>query len=220
MSYDTFFTPLNAMQQDWTKINALTPTTAAQYRAEGFVPPITLTGGYALADFEAQMAALTALWPQVEAMMRDASFACDHRNALMEPMRERLKQYQQIVPGQVADDAALIASLPRLTPPPGNTPDGAGATGVWDGAISKAKFTWAAVTDAKVVHISVRMTPGAQYHADDEVTITDLPKTATSFETDEGLSVPGAIANFKIYTVASTGNENGGKAIEIVRPVV
>ena len=218
--FDTFFKPLNAIKQDWTLVNAVTPANAAQYGAVGFEAPLTLTGGYALADFTAQMQALTDLWPQVEAKTRDASFARDHRNALMEPMRGRLVQYRQIVPGQVADDAALIASLPRLTPPPGNTPAGANAKGEWDAALNKAHFTWPAATDAKIAHFSVRLTPGPQYHDADEITLADLPGTATSFETLEGLSVPGAVANFKIYSVAATGNENGGHAIEIVRPVV
>jgi hypothetical protein len=217
--FATFLAPLNKIKQDWAKINALTPQTQADYGVVGFVPPLLLAGGYTLAQFEADVTELTTLWPTVEAKVRDASFARDRRDALMAPMKERLKQYRQMVPALIVNDPALIASLPRLSPPPGNTPDGAHAEGHWDGALNKAKFTWPAATDAKIDHFSVRLTPGPRYSNEDEATIADLPRTATSFETDAGLSVPGAIANFKIYTVAAAGNENGGHAIEIIRPV-
>ena len=35
----------------------------------------------------------------------------------------------------------------------------------------------------------------------------------------KGLTAPGAIASFKVYVMTTTGNENGGKAVKIVRPV-
>lgn len=217
--FDTFFAPLNKIKQDWTLINGITEANAAQYGAVGFEAPLTLTGGYTLAEFSGQIQQLTTLWPQVEEKEREATYARKTRDGLMDAMRARLVQYRNAVPGQLAEDSTLLATLPRLTAPDGNAPTGVGATGTWDGTLNSAHFTWSPVSDGRIDHISVRMTPGPVYHDADEITIADLPKTATSFDTLEGLSVPGAVANFKIYSVGADGNENGGHPIEIVRPV-
>lgn len=46
-----------------------------------------------------------------------------------------------------------------------------------------------------------------------------LDKDAVSWTGNWGLEAPGATATFKVYVMTTTGNENGGKAVKIVRPV-
>lgn len=69
----------------------------------------------------------------------------------------------------------------------------------------------------------MRACTGGSYKNSEEEIVAELPANATQYETDWGLTIrglttPGAIASFKVYVMATTGNENGGKAVKIVRP--
>ncbi len=217
--YDAFFKSLNAMKEDWTQINALSEESAATHRAVGFVGPLILQGGYGLAQFETAVGALQTLWPQSESKAREASQARDNRNALLAPIRERMKQYREILPALLPKNSPLLASLPRLSPPAGQTPPSAGAVGAWDAALQMAHFTVPVTTSAKVAYRSLRVTPGPKYSADDEVTVLRVENDQTEASTLEALGNPGAVASYKMYSVGPDGNENGGKAMTIVRPV-
>ncbi len=217
--FDVFCTPLREVAEQWARINALSSDDLAVHGAVGFVGPLLLQGGYTLANFQADVAALRTLWPEVENKTGEATFARDTRDALMKPFYERLKQYRLAVAAQLPADSPVVADLPRLTPPAGETPPGAGATGVWDPALTLARFSLAATDNPKVAYRSLRVTPGPRYSNENEITVSRIENNQTEATTLEGLASPGAVACFKIYSVGPEGNENGGKAMKIVRPV-
>jgi hypothetical protein len=111
-----------------------------------------------------------------------------------------------------------LQNLPRLSPPPGTTPPALTVTGVWEAAISKAHLSWPVSTAPHLDKLQVRVCTGGSYKNSEEEIITDLPANATQYETDWCLTIPGAIASFKVYVMATMGNENGGKAVKVVRP--
>lgn len=217
--YDLFFKSLNAVEEDWEQINGLTEEEALTHRAVGYVGPLLLQGGYNLANFSADVAALATLWPQVESKVRQATQARDNRDALLTPIRERMRQYRGVLPGLLPKNSPLLKSLPRLSPPSGQTPPPANATGSWDAALQMARFEIPATTSPKVAYRSLRVTPGPKYRSGDEVTLAQIENNQTSAQTVEALENPGAVASFKIVSVGPDGNESSGKAMVIVRPM-
>lgn len=83
----------------------------------GFAPPLLLTGSYALADFEAEIAALEALFDAAREAELNAKQARLRRDAQIAALRARMKQYRLAVQSRFPAEHALPRSLPRLTPP-------------------------------------------------------------------------------------------------------
>ena len=217
--YDLYFKSLHAVEEDWTQINALDENSAQTHRAVGFVGPLLLQGGFNLANFSSDVAALALLWPQVESKVRQATQARDNRDALLTPIRERMKQYRDVLPGLLPKNSPLLKSLPRLSPPSGQTPPPANATGVWDATIQMARFEIPVATSPKVAYRSLRVTPGPKYQSGDEVTIARIENNETGAQTSVALENPGAVASYKVVSVGPDGNESSGKAMVIVRPI-
>lgn len=114
----------------------------------------------------------------------------------------------------------MLRNLPRLTPAPGTKPTAVTVSGSWDAELGKARLTWKAPASTNNLEkLQVRACTG-QYNADDEEVIADLPLSATHYETDWDLALPGAIASFKVYVMATNGNENADKAVKITHPAV
>ena len=137
----------------------------------------------------------------------------------MAAIYERMKQYRLAAPARLPASSPALQNLPRLTPAPGTTPPAVTVTGLWDATLVKARLTWPISTAPNLDKLQVRACTGGTYKADVEEIVTDLAPTATVYDTDWGLTVTGAVATFKIYVMTTTGNENGGKATKIVRPM-
>lgn len=58
------------------------------------------------------------------------------------------------------------------------------------------------------------------YKDEAEEMIADLAAETTNWTGDWGLTAPGAIASFKACVMTKNGNENGGRAFKIVRPLI
>src|SRR5262249_46891531 len=67
-------------------------------------------------------------------------------------------------------------------------------------------------------HYSARTAPGPTYHADDGSVVVEVPAGTTSYSTIEGLVAPGATAQFRVFVVLTTANENGSNAVSVTRP--
>ena len=193
----------------WAQINAAPPT--------GFVAPLRLAGGYLLATFQADLAALKAAFTAVTNAERGAALARRQRDDLSDPMRTRLKEYRLAVAGAFPSNDALISALPALSPAPGATPNPVALAATWDAANAKAKLSWTPSSSANVSGYVVRYCPVPRYKASDEQAITSLPATATTFTTEFGLSAPGSVAYFKVYTQTAQGGEKGSNAVKVVR---
>lgn len=215
-----FLKLLKDVATDWAALNddVLTATQV------NFSLPMTLMGGYTLAQFQADLAELQMYSDETAALESALARKRVARNNAMAQLYERMKQYRVIVPTVFAKNSPIVQTLPRLTPLPGTTPPAVQPSGAWDNVVGQARATWTALSPAdiakfSVVKIQVRGCLG-NWKGNEEEVVIDLAADATHWEGDWGLTAPGSFASFKFYAMCSTGNENGGKALKIVRPMV
>ncbi len=208
-----FLDVFRKMSRLWARINLA----ASSYGLSG---PLLLQGGYPQDAFEEDVIQ-TGNWYEgavnADELLGDAR---GKRDNAMKAIYERMKQYRALAPAALPANSPALANLPRLTPEPGTTPPGLVVTGQWDATLGKAVFDWPVSTFKNLDKLQVRGSTGTIYKSENEEVIADLAKDATHFETDWGLSAPGAKISVKVYVMATTGNENGGKAVKIVRPEV
>jgi hypothetical protein len=200
---------LDDMANGWSRINARPPS--------GFTAPLTLTGGYTLALFQTEVAALRTAYGMVTSANEAARFARDQRDEMVSRLRQRLVQYRQTVLGTFAAGHALLTSLPALSPPAGSTPEAVRLSGTWDAQQGQAVMTWTASPAADLKHDAVRYHAGPRYRAAEEQAVMMVAKTETRLATDFGLAASGSSAWFKVYVVTQTENERGSNAVRVVR---
>ncbi len=194
----------------WTTINATPPA--------GFTPPLLLTGGFTLANFNTAVAALKATFTSLVQADQDVTRAIDERDALFLIIRDRLVQYRGVIEAMFALDHPLVLSLPRVYPLPGHTPDAVTLSGGWNVGTSMADLSWTASTDPDLSGYSVRRSGADPYDTQSELVVDTLPPGTLVLATDEGLGTPGATMRYKVYVELSTGNERGSNTVTINRP--
>ncbi len=114
----------------------------------------------------------------------ELSYERDKRNALQEEADEMLGRYRPTVESLFAPDSPLVASIPRLRPLPGHTPDAVSLSADWDVAETKARLTWTASTDASLASYQIRMSPSETYDADAESAIATWPGVGSAGAAD------------------------------------
>jgi hypothetical protein len=207
----TFMRALNGALALWQEINAKS--------ALGVGVPLVLRDGTNYDLFETTVNDLPLAWRTEGKADRKLKLEREERNDLQDRIYPMLKQYRVVVPGFFAADAALMATLPRLTPEKGRTPEPVNASVVWDAAAGKAKITWEASDDADLEKYQVRYSPGTEYHQDEEdVLATFTPEEAREYLTDHALTQPGATALFRVYVVLTTANEKATSTLSVTRP--
>jgi hypothetical protein len=208
---ETFVEPMDDIGTLWPKINAAAGIA-------GFTPPLLLLGGYAVADFATDLAALKTQFETVRKEDFLVSFKIRERNKMQDTIYPILKGYRQAVPTKFAADDPLVLSLPKLTPDPGSTPDAVLANGVWNAPTTQGKLTWDASTAPDLAEYEVRWSPGPTYDADNEVVIGNIGAAGPrEFYTTQGLLASGDVSVFKVYVKTTTGNERGSNTVKITR---
>ena len=202
---------MDDMANLWATINTNTPPVT------GFTPPLKLSGGYAQATFVTDAAALSAAFTALTNADQNLRNSRSARDAVFAPIYQRLKQYRLAVAAALPVGSPLIASIPALTPPPGDTPAPVQLSGEWNAGTDMADLVWSASAETDLDHYALRYHPGPKYKAAEEQPVATIPAGTTTFSTDFGLPAPGSIAWFKIYVVTSDGREKGSNAIKIVR---
>ena len=204
---ETFLRPMRDVANAWAVVEENTP-------------PFTLPpAGTTLAQFTAAVGTLETNWKELNSRDVGLTYERDKRNALQEEADEMLGRYRPTVESLFAPDSPLVASIPRLRPLPGHTPDAVSLSAEWDIAETKARLTWTASTDASLASYQIRMSPSETYDADAESAIATGPVSGPlELLTIEGLLTPGSTASFKVYVVLDTGNERGSNAATVTRP--
>ena len=208
-----FAEPLKAMARLWNRINT-------DYLTLGLPGFLTLAGGYDSEGFEAEISLLAGQYDLAKGAIERAGTSRGVRNNAMAAIYERMKQYRAAALAYLPENSPVLMNLPRLTPEAGTTPPPLTVSGTYDGATGEAVFTFPASIAKNILKLQARGCTGVVFKADEEEVIGDLAATATSFRTSWGLEVDGAKITVKIYVMTTTGNQNGGKAVKIVRPVV
>jgi hypothetical protein len=185
----------------------------------GFMPPLTLLGGHALADFTTALAGLRSQFGLVGRADLLVTLARGERTKLEQTIYPILRSYRVAVPSEFPEGDPLAQSLPKLSPKPGSTPDAVNAMGIWNAPTSNAKITWTASTDPDLAQYEIRWSPGSTYNVEDESGIGNADLGAPlEFFTLQGLGLPGAVSVFKVYVMTNTGNERGSNTVKITKP--
>jgi len=202
------------MNNVWTQINAIFPVPV------GAPVPLLLVGGYTLAAFTTDQAALNTAFTTIENTDENVTLAIRQRDALWNPIFARLKQYRLSVQGRFLPTAPLYLSLPALTPPPGHTPAAVNISAVWNVGLANAEVTYTASTDPQLQEYELRASfGGTKYNADTASRIdTHLAGDVTPFATADGLVASGSKAFYKVFVILTTGNEKGSNTASVTRP--
>lgn len=202
------------MNNVWSLINAITPVPM------GAPIPLLLVGAYTLANFTTDQAALNAAFTAIETTSNTAETAIKQRDVLWNPIYQRLRQYRLAVQGRFASGAALLLSLPALTPAAGHTPAAVNVSALWDGTISKAVVTYTASADPDLQEYELRGSfGGTKYNASSATVLgSHLAGNVSPFQTDDGLVASGSKVFYKVFVVLTTGNEKGSRTVSVTRP--
>ncbi len=210
---EVFTKPMYDAASLWRKLNA------ADARP-GLPLPIMLSDG-ALSEalFTGTVAALEAAYIEDAACEQNLALARVDRTLLQATAYETMKMYRQAVPTKCASHPNLVATLPRLTPEPGSTPDALSASAIFQ-APDAAKIVHSTVEQAGIKKVQLRGHVGAKWEEDNAITIAEhAPDATPEFTTNFGLTQPGVSAVFKVYVINETDNEAGSAAMLVTRPV-
>ncbi len=208
-SAQSYFTkPLIDMASLWGKINtAQAPD------------PFLLAEGYDRATFETDLETLNEAYVTDYDNEQEVKLARDERNAIQEEVLPILVGYRRVIEALFAPGSPIVQTLPRVTPLPGHTPQQVTAQGVWDASAGLARITFSESTDANLQKYELRTSPVTPYSTGDEQVLASLqPEDPREFTTTAGLEAPGDSANYRVYVILDTGNENGSDTVTVQRP--
>jgi hypothetical protein len=209
---DAFLDAMDDVLDLWNRANQLPPTPV-------FTAPLRLMGGLTRESFEDMRAELDKAFTGRGAAEAGAFSQRFLRNSLQDRVKSLMVLYRMKIEGLYAPDSRQVATLPRVTPLPGSTPDAVEAKGQWNSETQRAEITWTASEDPDLASYQIRSVPGPDYSSDDESLMATIPPTGPlAWQNGQGLAVPGSIMSYKVYVRLSTGNEAGSEAIAVLHP--
>ncbi len=206
-----YLDPFDDMANLWAKINA-------DATVPGFTPPLLLQGGYTVANFATDIAALRAAYTAVGAAEENARLDRAKRDDLMVAAYERMKQYRGGLVVVLPPGDPLLATVPDLSPGPGPVLEPVTLSGFWNTATLMADLSWTESTDANLGHYSLRVSFEVPYNEETEVLVNNVMPPLLTYSTDQGLTVPTNTVLFRVYAVRTTGAEAGSNIHEVHRP--
>ena len=206
-----FLRPLEQIQSLWSMINLAPPA--------GFTPPLKLQGGYDILAFIADVTAIRNLFITFENQKLSYSNAIMARNALLRPAVERMVQYRAAVKATLLPTDPLYASVPRVYPVAGSTPQAVtNLLFVYKPSDNSVKLTFTPSVSKNISAYQLLFSPGTKWDSGNTQTVATLPATGP-FAFDFTLSMvdPEAVGLFKVYVTNDTGNVRGSKVLKIKR---
>ena len=174
---------MDDMKSLWAKINAAA--------IPGFTGPLTLVGGYAIATFLTDLAALKTAYTTAQ-VRRAGDIA--RTKAPQRHSRSGEHRTARLSRG----GGCLFNTLPRLSPEPDSPPDAVVATTSWDAATQQARITCTASTDPNLSYYDIRDCASPDYTTETESVVGSIdPASPLKFLTAAHLINPGNIASFK-----------------------
>ncbi len=214
---EQFSRPMGRVMTLWAKMNAgpapagvtlplVLPATDLQI--------VPMTQG----EFASALSALQFNYADEDLRDQNVTLARADRDEIQENLYEVMKAYRENVPGDMMTFPALVATMPRLSPLPGHTPQAVNASAVFE-APDKSKVVYNASNDAMLAGYQLRGNVGTDYSDEDAVVIANNEPGATrEFITPFGLNQPGVHLALKVYVILTTGNEAGSAAMFVQRP--
>lgn len=210
MGQGLFTEPLEDASDVWEQINA-----DAAIGAD-----IVLLDGYTQIQFESDVTALKSAYRAFNTADIHADFTRSERNTVQNQIYPILKSYRQVLPTKFAATHALVASMPKLSPEPGSTPEPAtSVAGSYNTGTNQGHITFAPSSSPDVEKYQMRITLGPVYSDDDDTVVDEVPAAGPyEFFTTHGLGTPGVTISVKIFSITTTGNESASEPITITRP--
>ena len=209
---EAFTKPLYDVKSLWLKLNAA----AAR---PGLALPIVLSDGATQGAFAVKIAVLEEAYIEAASAEQDLRLEREGRTRIQAVAYETMKVYRQAVPTKCAQSPALVATLPRLSPEGGATPDAVTASSVFE-APDKSKVVHSAVMQQGIKKVQLRGHVGTKWDEELATTIAEhAPDALPEFVTTFGLTQPGASVVMKVYVISETDNEAGSNAVVTTRPV-
>ena len=214
-SPETFLKTVEKAEALWGMINTALGAT-----------PLTLGAGtvpdpyYLVAQFTADLAALRTVAQDIHKSEQKLTTLIEVRNDLQQVIAPLLRDYRQAVAGRFPEGHALVESLPRYSPEPGNKPAKALLnSAMWNETAAVADVAFTPSTSTDVVRHELRICAGPVYDEDletiDAVLAVGQPP---EFHTSSLLATPGAIISIRIYAVTADGRESESLALSVQRP--
>lgn len=207
---ESFTRPMVDVLNLWDSINA-GPAPG------GVMLPLVLGDGTDRGIFASAVSVLQFAYAEERRKAQDLTLGRARRDGSDETAYQTLKAYREAVPGKLTAHPELIATLPRLTPLPGHTPNAVNASALFQPP-NAARVVYDGSNDLLLERYELRGTVGDHYDDQDAVVIaTNAPGEPRVFLTTFGLNQPGAEIALKVFVVLSTGNEAGSAPMVVER---
>jgi hypothetical protein len=209
---DAFLNALDDMINLWGRVNDLPPTPV-------FTAPLLLREGLTHAQALALRADLDTAFTargNAEKALGSQRLA---RDTFQDRARTLMVRYRAKIEALYALDSAEVATLPKVTPSQGSTPDAVELTAEWSPTEQRAELSWTASEDPDLASYQIRYVPGPDYVSADEAPLATIPPGAPLvFQTPAGFPDPGSARSYKVYVRLTTGHEAGSEAKTVFRP--
>ena len=214
-----FLDAMRDMKSLWAKLNAATAPgglTLPIVLNEGTqASPVTVT----LAQYNTTLALLVTKYADLATAQQELKMSRGRRDRTMEEIRAALVSYRVAVLFPIAGNAALIDSIPRISPEPGHTPAPVSASATFQ-APDMARVAHTESDDSDFKEYQLRATIGDDGDTEDAVLLaTHAARTPAEFTTQFGLGSPGGAVSLWVYVVTSDGNERASNRVVVERPV-
>lgn len=209
---DVFLDAMDDILDLWSRANALPPTPI-------FTAPLRLMGGLTREQFEDMREDLDKAFTARGAADSAAFAQRLIRSELQDRSKNLMVTYRLKVEAMHAPDSLEVATLPRVTPLPGSTPDPVELKAEWNADTQRAELTWTASEDPDLASYQIRGVPGPEYSSDDESLLVSVPPAGPrTWQNAQGLALPGSAMSYKVYVRLNTGHESGSPAVTITHP--
>jgi len=206
-----FLEPFDDMANLWDKINDDVTT-------PGWTGPLTLAGGYALAQFVVDLAALRATYVGLTDAEKDLQLGRGKRDGLFKPIYKRLKQYAGAVGNKFDEESSIFTSVPALTPPAGSTPEPVALSAAWNSTTNLADLVWTPSSNPDLKHYVVYTHPVPKWKNAERVQVAIVPAGTTTHATAFALAAPGSETLLGLAVVLNTENEKLSNVVKVTRP--
>ena len=208
-----FIKPLEAAATIWSSINTMAPA--------GFTPPLILSDGTVLADFQAAIASLYTAYSAINTAQVKINTALSQRDAYLPAARNAMRQYRIVVFARLAPTDPLLTRVPRLSPVPGSTPKPVtNLLFFYNETTNILKITFDPATSKNTLKYQALFCPGPKWNAGN-TTIVDTNDNLAPFVFEfkyvqVGVDETGL---FKVVTLNMTENTRASKVLKIKRTV-
>lgn len=208
---ERFTRPMVDAMTLWEKLNGAAAP-------QGVTLPLLVNGGVDQGGFASSISALQLAYRNEATAEQDVNVARTDRNLIQERVYEVLKAYRLAVPAKCGQFPNLLATLPKLTPEPGHTPDPVQASATYV-APSTSHIVWNPSTDPDIDYYDIEGTNGAEWKADDAIHLGRVQAGAPPvFDATFGLTQAGTSVALKVFAVLKTGNQAGSATLVVTRP--